>query len=667
MTSMFEAMLRISVEAAVLCVLVLIARLIVGRRPGRLLTLLYALIAVRLIVPFAVSSPLSIHNIWNEPQKQLIATINDVDPIAVNDVQTSIRADTSQTHKTNVFRSAEQSQEAASGHVEAPADISPQTAAPLSVLNIAALIWTLGMITLSGTILTGNALFMRRLRRNRTYDEPHFLTLLDECKYALGLKQNIRVICASETGTAAVYGVFRPVLLISPASFELLTETQQRHVLLHELSHIRRRDTLICAGATVLNVVYWFNPLVWLVFALMRRDIEVQCDAHVFRGLPGAQRADYAETLLKLAGPVQTPKLAPALFISKANTKRRIVMIIKHKNKSALFTVVALLLTVIVAVTGCTTAVDLKAESAPSEPSPSAVIEVTPEATPTSTPEPSQPAAEPALMSTFTLDNSPAPYNRDLRLKNIQIAVDRLNGTVIKPSETISLNEILGPRNSETAETVGWTLASGITDGSYVTNIGGGMTAVSTALYNAAIRAELGVVDFSHCQIPYHLVDGGLDASISTEGPDLKIKNTYDSVVSIEAKLKGTDLIISIYGPHMDYTVDFYSDEIESKDEEPTTVYIYNATSASDGTEIDYGESYLSSSERLPVTYIVNKVVHYKDGSIKQMVFERYTYHAIKNVVYVNGPDPASVSEAGAEPPPAPTPMPSTKVKESNK
>ncbi len=654
MTSMFEAILRISVEASALCVLVLIARLIVGRRPGRLLTLLYALIAVRLIVPFSVSSPLSIHNIWREPQKQIAAAIDNEAAEAMQVFETPDLAvvPIDQQPKPTVISTTVSP--------SAAATLEP-SAQPLTMAEIAALVWILGMIVLSGTILTGNALFLRRIRRNRYYNDAHFIALLDECKQSLGLKRNIRTVCASETGTAAVYGVFCPVLLISPASFEQLTETQQRHVLLHELSHIRRRDTLVCAGATVLNVVYWFNPLVWLAFALMRRDIEVQCDAHVFRGLPGAERADYAGTLLKLAGPVQTPKLAPALFISKANIKRRIVMIIKHKNKSALFTAVALLLTVIVAVTGCTTAVDQKTETIPPKPLASATAEATPEPTPspTPTPEASKPAVEPELMASFTIDNS--THNNENRMANIQKAADMINGIVIKPGETFSINDTLGPRNTS----MGWQAAPGIKGGAYVSEIGSGVCAVATALYNAAIRAELDVVDRTHSAIPSDQVDGGLDATISTGGPDLKIKNPYNSNVTIEAKLEDLLLTISVYGPPMAYKVDFYSEKINDKNVEPVMTYIYSTAIAPDGTKLAPGESYEYRMGRSPIGYNIYKLYYDADGKeIKREQFEKSTFKAVEGIVYVNGPDPATVaSESGAEPPPAPTPMPSAKVK----
>ncbi len=655
MTSIFESVLRISAEAAVLAVLVLVARLIVGRRPGILLTALYALIAVRLIVPLAISSPLSVHNIWIEPQTQIEAAIGSGDAFAAEDTQTPVYTETPKTQEPQGAVISETS--------SMPIAAEPErTAAPLTAIEIAAFVWVLGMIVFSGVMLTGNALFMRRIRRNRIYDAPEFIGLLNECRQTLGLKRSIRAVCASETGTAAVYGVLRPVLLISSASFESLTEAQQRHVLLHELAHIRRRDPLVCAGATVLNIVHWFNPLVWIVFALMRRDIEVQCDAHVFRGLPGAERADYAGTLLKLAGPVQTPKLAPALFISKANIKRRIVMIMKHRKKSALFTAAALLLTVLVAVTGCTTAVDQKAEALTPEPKESAVVEAAPEATPTPAPETSGPADEPELMASFTIDNS--HHDNENRMANVQKAADILSGTVIKPGETLSLNDMLGPRNAATAETVGWKEAAGIEDGAYVSEIGGGVTAVATALYNAAIRAELEITDCKHGAIPSDLVDGGLDATISTGGPDLKIKNPYESNVTIEAKLEDLLLTVSVYGQPMDYTVDFYSEKAADKDEDPVTVYIYDSATAPDGTKIAPGESHEYSVERPQATYNVYKIFYAADGSeTKRELFQTVKLIAIKGIVYVNGPDPATVpasSDSAVEPTPTPTPKPTS-------
>ncbi len=609
MTAVFESVLLVSAEAAVLALLVLGARLIVGRRPGIMLTVLYALIAARLIVPFAVSSPLSVHNLWNAQQAQIAAAFENTAPLTADDTQAPIPADIPETQAQSIAGAPETQPQTAA----VPSVAQPQAVVALpSALEIASLVWVVGMAATSLTMLTGNALFMRRIRRNRSYNAPEFTALLDACRQTLGLKQNIRAICASETGTAAVYGVFRPVLLISPSSFEALTEAQKRHVLLHELSHIRRRDTLACAGATVLNIVHWFNPLVWIVFALMRRDIEVQCDAHVFRGLPGTERADYAGTLLKLAGPVQTPKFAPALFISKANIKRRVVMITKHRKKSALFTAAALLITLAVAVTGCTTAV----------PAPEA-------------------SDEPLPMTTFTLDIS--GYDDADGLKDLHEAADLINGTVIKPGETISFNDIVGRQDSNETNDPQDTEASIAMDlidendtgtivalGSYPTS---GTVAAATALYNAAIRAELEIVEYKHGFLPFKLKLDGLNTMVGNPGSDFKISNPYDSDVTIEAKLDGSAFSISIYGPSMEYTVDFFSEKVKNEvsipntNEDNNTGIIYTTISVSDilpnGAKIDSVNTFEISVGLPQEITNIYKVYYDADGNkIKQELYE---------------------------------------------
>ena len=71
-------------------------------------------------------------------------------------------------------------------------------------------------------------------------------------------------------------------------------------------------------------------------------------------------------------------------------------------------------------------------------------------------------------------------------MENIKIAASMLDGTVIKPGEVLSLNELLGPRNAQTAKTAGWKEAAGIENGAYIEQLGGGISAVSSALYNAS-------------------------------------------------------------------------------------------------------------------------------------------------------------------------------------
>jgi vancomycin resistance protein YoaR len=158
-------------------------------------------------------------------------------------------------------------------------------------------------------------------------------------------------------------------------------------------------------------------------------------------------------------------------------------------------------------------------------------------------------------IGTFKTSYTTSAYGRRY---NIWKMADIINGVVIAPGETWSINEEAGPRTYAQ----GWEGAPGIENGQYETQAGGGICQVSTTLYNAVLRADLEVVDRSHHSWPSDYVDPGLDATISTGKPDFKFKNNTSSPVVIYAKCDGKEktIEVSIYRSKMDYALDFTSD-----------------------------------------------------------------------------------------------------------
>ena len=173
------------------------------------------------------------------------------------------------------------------------------------------------------------------------------------------------------------------------------------------------------------------------------------------------------------------------------------------------------------------------------------------------------------------------------RVFNIAKMAGILNGVVIEPGETFSLNERAGPRTVAR----GWKKAHGIVDGRYEDQPGGGVCQVSGTLYNAAIRAELEIPDRTHHSWPSTYLPKGLDATISTGGPDLKLKNPYDVPVYITAyaDTKVKSLTITIYGkPRADgLYVDYTSKKIGTIAQ--PAAQVINANEDYDGNKIPVG------------------------------------------------------------------------------
>jgi hypothetical protein len=118
----------------------------------------------------------------------------------------------------------------------------------------------------------------------------------------MGVRTNVRVIATDAVGGPALFGFFRPKLLVPPALLQDLDHDDLRFVFLHELAHLRRRDTLTNLLLTLAQALHWFNPLVWLALSRCRTERELACDAMVLELSDGpAAQHGYGDTILRLA------------------------------------------------------------------------------------------------------------------------------------------------------------------------------------------------------------------------------------------------------------------------------------------------------------------------------------------------------------------------------
>ncbi len=263
--------------------------------------------------------------------------------------------------------------------------------------------------------------------------------------------------------------------------------------------------------------------------------------------------------------------------------------------------------------------------------------------------------AETQLISSWTSSYSRHDnYNRNWNVAKLSGIV---NGMQILPDQIWSINETAGNRTLSS----GWKEASGIVDGGYVDQPGGGVCQISSTTYNAAIRSALDITDSTHHSIPSDYIPFGLDATISSGSPDLKIRNPYATpvyFVSYIDPVKETSTV-EIYGPIVDdpeygQVIRDFSFEDLGTFGEPVMTYIYNSTVARDKKVLAPGESYEYAKARPGRK--VKTFIHYisLDGNeIAVKEFHSYTWNPKNGTTYVNGPDPATVTPT---PPPAESP-----------
>ncbi|MEG2420002.1 MAG: M56 family metallopeptidase, partial [Oscillospiraceae bacterium] len=110
-------------------------------------------------------------------------------------------------------------------------------------------------------------------------------------------KRSIQVRISDQVSQPLTYGVVKPIIVL-PKTLDLTDEQSLFAILSHELSHIKRFDTGIKMLLALVVCIHWFNPLVWVMYFLANRDMELACDDLVIRRMDSRQKAAYAQMLL---------------------------------------------------------------------------------------------------------------------------------------------------------------------------------------------------------------------------------------------------------------------------------------------------------------------------------------------------------------------------------
>jgi beta-lactamase regulating signal transducer with metallopeptidase domain len=197
------------------------------------------------------------------------------------------------------------------------------------------LVWILGIWIFAGWFLLHWRQLTRQVRKQSQIDKlpDWFFVLLRETADLLRLRRIPIVAVSSKIATPAVFGVFRPTLLMPTVNLDKLSRRDARHILLHELAHIKRRDTLVHTFNLVLQIVYWFNPLLWLVRKQVQHLRELCCDASVAKVLK-ENTMGYRETLLETAKRLLAKSVEPGLgLLGLFENSHRLVTRLKWLEK----------------------------------------------------------------------------------------------------------------------------------------------------------------------------------------------------------------------------------------------------------------------------------------------------------------------------------------------
>ena len=293
-----------SISASWIALAVLILRLLLKKAPKWITVLLWGIVAIRLICPFNFESVMSLI-----PSTETISTDIMMDRTPTIDSGIPIVNKTINPIISSSF---------------APDPVA--SANPLQILiPILSIAWVSGiMIMLIYTVIS----YLRVKRKIGT---------------AVLLRDNIYQ--SESVVSPFVLGIIKPKIYL-PFN---MNEQDMEHVIAHEEAHIRRKDHLWKPLGFLILTIHWFNPLMWLGYVLLCRDIELACDEKVIKELNTEQKADYSQALLTCSVNRRMIAACPLAF-GEVGVKNRVKSVLNYKKPAFWIIVIAVVTSVIVAV-----------------------------------------------------------------------------------------------------------------------------------------------------------------------------------------------------------------------------------------------------------------------------------------------------------------------------
>ncbi len=304
MEAVFIKVLNMSISACWLILAVILLRLLLKKAPKWISVVLWGLVGLRLVLPFSLQSVLSLI-----PSAEVISPsigyalhpeINSGVSVIDNAVNPTLGTSLAATPMNSVN----------------PMQI---------VLYLGGLVWVGGIVIL---LLYGLISYLR-LRR----------------KVAEAIPYEKNTWLCDQVKTPFILGVFRPRIYMSSG----LNEEETAYVLAHEHAHLRRKDHLWKPLGFLLLTVYWFNPLIWVAYMLLCRDIEAACDEKVISDMGMMEKKAYANALVSCSMQRRLILACPLAF-GEVGVKERVKGVLNYRKPAFWIIVAALIACVVIAV-----------------------------------------------------------------------------------------------------------------------------------------------------------------------------------------------------------------------------------------------------------------------------------------------------------------------------
>ena len=333
MDGLFLKILEMSVTGSIVILITILARFLLKKRSKRFIMILWAVVAIRLLVPFSIESSFSFFNYIPLKTQTLTAT-SQVQDAAMPDNYADthvVTADHAAMTEQQDIIFAEKAVNM--GNETLSEDLISAGSLP-DFKTVLSTVWLVGALGITVFLSFQYVMLKRKLSNAK--------------------KISGNVYVSEKISAPFVFGFFVPRIYLP----DVLDESEKEYVLLHERTHIRHGDWLIKIIGVLAVAVHWFNPLVWLAYTLFEQDIEMSCDESVVAGMDTDLKTAYAMSIVSFAKQSNSKRyLVTPLGFSKVNFSKtevtnRVKNIINYKKgKTATAVIIAAILLFVAA--GC--------------------------------------------------------------------------------------------------------------------------------------------------------------------------------------------------------------------------------------------------------------------------------------------------------------------------
>lgn len=309
MGEIFLKLLNLSITASWLILAVLCIRLLFRKIPKWITCLLWGVVAIRLIFPFSIESAFSLQ-LSAEPIRTSTMVEGELIPY-VPSVNSNIGV---VENTVNPLLA------------EAFAYQETESVAPLQIATeIAGSVWLSGMVVLLIFALVSMIKLRLRVRE------------------AVRYKENIYICDAVKS--PFILGIIKPRIYL----FSALSDEEMDYIIAHERAHLKRKDHLWKPFGYLLLCIYWFNPLCWIAYIMLCKDIELACDEKVIKDMSFGDKKEYSRVLLFCATQRHLVMACPLAF-GEVGVKERVKTVLNYKKPTFWITIAAIVVCAIVAI-----------------------------------------------------------------------------------------------------------------------------------------------------------------------------------------------------------------------------------------------------------------------------------------------------------------------------